>query len=147
MSLHTFNVYQHADRSTKAVKVGFSWPCLFFGIFWLGAKRLWALLGFLVSLTAISYLVEGLVHDALPTFEAGVFSLLLNVAFMVGWVVFSNYANGLWASSLDERGYELLATIEAAHPDAAISQALSGNTDQQQGSAVVSTSSSGNFSA
>lgn len=147
MSLHTFNVYQHADRSTKAVKEGFSWPCLFFGVFWLGAKRLWALLGFVVLITAISYLVEGLVHDALPTSEAGVFSLFLNVAFMVGWLVFSNYANGLWASSLHERGYELVATTEASNPDAAISQALSDNTDQQQGSPVATTSSSGSFTA
>lgn len=138
MSLHTFNVYQHADRSTEAVKVGFSWPCLFFGVFWLGGKRLWALLGFVAILLAISFLVEGLAHDVLPTFEAGVFSLLLYGAFMVGWVVFSNYSNGLWATSLNERGYELVATIEAAHPDAAISAALSGNTDQQQGSPVAS---------
>jgi len=30
-----FNVYKHPTLGTDAVKIGFSWPAFFFGLFWM----------------------------------------------------------------------------------------------------------------
>ena len=41
--MRTFNVYKHPTQGIEAVKVGFSWPALFFSFFWMLVKKLWAL--------------------------------------------------------------------------------------------------------
>ncbi len=51
-----YAVYSHPTLGTQAIKVGFSWPALFFGVVWMLVHKMWALagwwflLGFLVAL-------------------------------------------------------------------------------------------------
>lgn len=43
--MKTFQVYKHPTLGAQAVKVGFCWPAIFFGLFWMMASRLWSWVG------------------------------------------------------------------------------------------------------
>jgi hypothetical protein len=55
-----YTVYHHPTLGFSAVKIGFSWPALFFGIIWMLIKRLWIL----AALWFAAYLLCGLIEAA-----------------------------------------------------------------------------------
>ncbi len=66
----------------KRVFEGFSWPCLFFGIFWFAIKEMWLLC---------------LVSSLLTYFTAG-----------LSWLVFPFFSNRLYEKHLLNKGYKFL---------------------------------------
>ncbi|MDP7365996.1 MAG: DUF2628 domain-containing protein [Candidatus Pacebacteria bacterium] len=42
MSTPSGNLYHPVNKHPVAIYEGFSWPCLFFGIFWFLYKNMWA---------------------------------------------------------------------------------------------------------
>lgn len=122
--MRTFKVFDHPNASAEAVKVGFSWPCLFFGIFWTLAKRLWLVAGIVGGLTVLSVLIEELLIDSMSYQDAASVSMVFNLLFWVGWLVFSAKANEVREGNLQARGFQLIGNIEADSPDAAIAELL-----------------------
>jgi hypothetical protein len=47
----TFKIFRHPDGREEVVKVGFSWPALAFGLWWMMAKGLWGWASFWIPLT------------------------------------------------------------------------------------------------
>jgi hypothetical protein len=55
----TFNAYCHPTGDFEAVKIGFSWPALFFSFVWMLAKKLWKFAAlWIVAYAACSFLGE-----------------------------------------------------------------------------------------
>ena len=59
--IKTFNVYHHPMYGFEAVKVGFSWPALFFGILWMMYKKLWLFAGIIITLVFLPWLIETMI--------------------------------------------------------------------------------------
>ncbi|MFL1404135.1 DUF2628 domain-containing protein [Marinobacter sp. M1N3S26] len=119
--MRQFRVYHHADRGAEAVKVGFSWPCLLFGLIWLLVKKLWNAAAIVASLVAASLVVDVMTAQVGQPNPVG---LLLNAAFLIGWLIFSTKANEYRETVLQQRQYELLGQFEADTPQQAVSLAL-----------------------
>ena len=121
--MRMFKVYQHPTRGFEAVKVGFSWPACFGGIIWMLVKKLWRFAGLWFALAIVLNLVEAVTDEARskPGLQAIVY-LLLAAGYFAWWLVPAVKGN-LWRSkNLEKRGYELVNTIQAETPDAAIAQ-------------------------
>ena len=118
-----FNVYKHPTLGFEAVKVGFSWPAFFFGIIWMLVKKLWGLAGLWIGAYIVCWLIES-VADSSPDdwAKAGVY-LLLAAAYFALWLVPPFSGNKWREGNLSKRGYELLGTVQAETPDAAVAQA------------------------
>ena len=111
--MKTFRVLKHPTLGYRAVKVGFSWPGFLFCIIWLLIKKLWGhaliVISSLILLTSIE-----LVFDNAQT---SVMVLLLEVGV---YVFVGINGNGWWVADLQERGFELVDTLQAETPDSAI---------------------------
>ncbi len=113
--MKTFSVYHHPVRGYEAVKQGFSWPALFFGLFWMGVKRLWGLAGLWFALLV----VLDLIATAQPTEEV---QILTAVGYLGWWLIPGCKGNAWRMANLTKRGYELVQVVEAETPDAAIAR-------------------------
>ncbi len=84
------------------MKVGFSWPAMFFGFFWAMFHRAWRL-AFMLALAFYALVI----FDEL--FVKGSRNLLLLVSMSVAYVVFmvicGKYGNSWLASELLRKGY------------------------------------------
>lgn len=121
--MRTFNVYKHPTQGIEAVKVGFSWPAFFFGLFWMLVKKLWGLAG----LWFVAYVVLSLVKEFTEQSGEGLAQALVNlilfVSYFVLWLVPAFKGNKWRDENLSKRGYEQLGTVQAQAPDAAVAQA------------------------
>ena len=120
--MKTFRVYKHPNQGLDVVKVGFSWPAFFFAFPWLLVKRLWGFAGLWLGVFFVISLIENLM------FQPPV-SVVQTMAFFLGfsanfalWLVPSFMGNKWREENLSKRGYELLGTVQAETPDAAVSQ-------------------------
>lgn len=112
------------------MRIGFSWPAFFLGLFglsilWLALKRLWRYvgiwLGAYVAWSAI-YLWTRLV-SAEPGVRIGVYAFFI-AANICLWLLpaFRGYAWRL--ARLKEHGYEAVGRVQAASREAALEQVL-----------------------
>lgn len=115
--MRTFKVFEHQARGFEAVKVGFSWPCFFFGLIWALVKKLWALAAAVAGVTAVVTVMDLAIGSI-------AFSMLINLAFMVGWIMLAAHGNQIRESVLYERGYRLVTELQADSPADAIARAV-----------------------
>jgi len=115
-NIRTFNVFKHAISGYRAVKVGFSWPGLFFSGIWLLLKRLWgyAIVFFLITLL-LSFLEAGFEQ------EENVAGMVLVLWLQLGIYIFVGVKGNEWhGNNLRKRGFDFISTVQAETPDAAI---------------------------
>ena len=120
--MKTFNVYRHPIQGLEAVKVGFSWPAASAGPIWMLVKQLW---GWSVLWIAL-YVSLSLVETDTDTSELGGIQVLVYLHLVAGYVALSlipGVKGNQWRErNLVRRGFEMLGTVQAETPDAAISQ-------------------------
>lgn len=117
--MHTFHVYRHASLPERAVKVGYSWPCLFFGVFWLLFKRMWTVLLVTLAIMVMTASLESLASMLLPDM-ARVISAAMSLLSVVAWILVAAHGNRLYAWTLRARGYWLAMEVPAAGPEQAL---------------------------
>lgn len=120
----TFRIYKHPDGRLDAVKVGFSFPGVIFGGFWLLWHRIW-LLGSVAVLVGLGmYFVfpspRGYVMG-IPYGHRFGFADVLNAAICVIVGIFGNEWRG---SSLTERGFDNVSEELAKTADGAKAEYL-----------------------
>ena len=120
--MKTFNVYRHPVQGFEAVKVGFSWPAASAGPIWMLVKQLW---GWSVLWIAL-YISLSLVETGTDTFEPGGGQALVYLHLVAGYAALSlipGLKGNMWREkNLVRRGFEMLGTVQAETPEAAISQ-------------------------
>jgi hypothetical protein len=120
--MKTFNVYRHPIQGLEAVKVGFSWPAVSAGPIWMLIKQLWGLSGLWVGM----YFVLSLIETVTDRSEPGGAQVLVYLLLVAGYVVLGlvpGFKGNKWREkNLVRRGFELLRTVQAETPEAAISQ-------------------------
>lgn len=120
--MKTFNVYRHPIQGLEAVKVGFSWPAASAGPIWMLAKNLWGLSGLWVAMYFALSLVETVIDISEPSgAQVLVYLLLVAGYFTLGLV--PGFKGNKWREkNLVRRGFEMIGTVQAETPEAAISQ-------------------------
>ncbi len=118
-----FLVYQHPEFGEEAVKIGFSWPALFFGIIWMMVKKLWMWAGIWFVIALVFNAVAALLSDA----ESGR-SIIVTVVLLAVWLwlwLYPAIKSNEWRHmNLENKGYNFLSDVEAESPDAAIAEAM-----------------------
>lgn len=117
-----FNVYKHPVHGLEAVKIGFSWPAFFFGVFWMLVKKLWGLAGLWFAAYVVCTIIEKVTDQSRQGGEQAVVYLLLAAAYFALWLIPPFKGNRWREHNLERRGFALLSTVEAETPDAALSQ-------------------------
>ena len=122
--MNTYKIFKHPAQGIKAVKNGFSWPAFFLFPIWFIYKKLGqeliriivfigSLWGVIITfLAAYNYLANNSPIDYAPTI-CGVFGFIMGI-------IYCFKANELYASRLQELGYELISTVEAQTISSAI---------------------------
>ncbi len=104
-----FRVYYHPAHGHEAVKQGFSWPALFFGVFWALFKRLW-------NIAAILFVVQLILHMLdLQTQHSGslTMALLILACSLAVWLL-PAFKGNIWREkSLLRKGYSLVSELDA----------------------------------
>ena len=120
--MKTFNVYRHSIQGFEAVKVGFSWPAASAGPIWMLVKQLWGLSALWIAL----YVSLSLVDPGTDEFESGGAQALVYLHLVAGYAALSfipGLKGNMWREkNLVRRGFEMLGTVQAETPEAAISQ-------------------------
>lgn len=119
--MKTFKVYKHPTQGFDAVKTGFSWPALFFGIIWMLAKKIWVLAGLWFGAYVILLIVTGASNQNMSTDQA-IVTLIAGLAYWVLWLIPPFNGNRWREENLSKRSYELLGTVQAETPDSAIAK-------------------------
>lgn len=120
--MKAFNTYRHPTLGFEAVKVGFSWPALFFGLVWMLVKRLWKFAGLWLVAYAACSLIEGAAKNLLVGASQAIVQLLVIAAYFALWLVPPFNGNKWRDEDLAKRGYQPLKTVNADTPGAAIAQ-------------------------
>ncbi len=111
--MKTFKVFKHPALGYQAVKVGFSWPGFLFAVLWLLIKKLWGHALIVVSSIILLASIE-MFFDNPQTF---VMVLLLEL----GVYIFVGVNCNEWhVNNLQERGFELIDTLQAETSKVAI---------------------------
>ena len=130
--MKTFNIYKHPTQGIQAVKVGFSWPALFFGILWLLSKKLWSFSGIWVATYFFLTITERATEHFAGSEAKAFLYLILAACYFAVWLVPAFKGNSWREHNLFKRGYEKIESIQSKNPDAAIAQATK-NTPQNTG--------------
>ena len=121
--MKTFNVYFHSTHGFEAVKVGFSWPALFFNFFWMAVKKLWGLAAVFLIINILIRFVAGFKNQ----FDGSIFTpllLLLLFAADLALILVPGFKGNAWRDRhLVAQGYRQLATLQAETPEVAAAQA------------------------
>jgi len=115
-----YNVFFHPKFGLQAAKIGFSWPAFFLVFCWAFVKLLWKqafwILGIFLFINLLAFEIA-----IRPEDKYG-FILIILLAYG-GWGVsiFVGFKGNEWLmANLTKRGFELLESIEAETPEAAI---------------------------
>jgi len=109
--MHTFDIFSNSTGQVEVVKQGFSWPGFFFTWIWGYLAKLW-----------------------IPATILLIVALILSPVFL-SWIV--GFASGIkgneWRrDNLKTRGFDMVATLEAASSDAARNQFNLNNPNSNQ---------------
>lgn len=99
---------ERAAERTVFIRDGFNWAALVFTLPWLLVKRLWLVL--------VTYLLVGLAVELASRFVGGP---MPGVAMAALSILFAFEANGLWRWTLERRGWQFVAVIEAQNREEA----------------------------
>ena len=98
------------------MKVGFSWPGLFFSGIWLLLKQLWGYAFVFLSITLLLSFIEAGFEK-----EESIAGVVLVLWLEIGIYIFAGAKGNEWrADNLLKRGFELIDTVQAETPNAAI---------------------------
>lgn len=122
--MKTFNVYKHPTLGVEAVKIGFSWPALFFGFFWMLYKKLWGLAGIWFVAYFVFSIIEAVIDQSGDGGAQAVIYLILSAAYLSLSLLPAFKGNKWREENLLKRGYGQLTTEQAETPDAAVGQAF-----------------------
>jgi len=115
-----YRVYTHPTFGAEAVKVGFSWPAAFLIVIWMLAKKLWKL----SAIWILAYIVLTVVQDAAVKANS-LAGILMVLAVHMALALIPAFQGNEWrAKDLSKRGFELVDSVPAKTPDAAIAQVL-----------------------
>lgn len=122
--MKNFQVYKHPFYGFECIKIGFSWPAFFFGLFWMLLSRLWlnAFMWIVIYLITI-YISETQIENI-------VFQLVEMLIYLALWLVPAFEGNNWRITKLRSRGFEFLKIVQAASKDEAIAQALNEESDK-----------------
>jgi len=96
--------------------VGFSWPGLFFSGIWLLVKKLWRHAFVFLSLSLLLSFMEAGFEQ-----EKSIAGMVLVLWLELGIYIFVGAKGNEWrADNLQKRGFELIDTVQAETPNAAI---------------------------
>lgn len=117
--MKTYNIYKHPKLEiVEAVKIGFSWPALFFNFFWMLIKRLWLCAGLYfiagIALSQLDKLAEKANSDFLDYF--------LIIAYLAMLLVPGFMGNKWRNSRFKKQSYALIACIKSESIKGAIAQ-------------------------
>jgi hypothetical protein len=107
-----FMIYEHPTKGLKAVKVGWSWPAFFFGIFWMLYKTLWLLVAAIIGASIVVAMV--IPADALMA------NIVANLGFLAFHLVVCAKGNGWYEDRLQSRGFAYRHMVEAKNVDQAL---------------------------
>lgn len=125
--MKTFEIYKHPTLGFQAVKIGFSWPAFFFGIFWMLFSKLWGKVGLWFVIYIIAGFIEATADSSTDEGYQAIMYLLLFIAYVALWLIPAFKGNKWRTSNLTSRGFELITTVEAETKDAAIAKASNDN--------------------
>ncbi|NWF72901.1 MAG: DUF2628 domain-containing protein [Nitrospirae bacterium] len=123
--MKTFNVYRHPIQGLEAVKVGFSWPAASAGPIWMLLKQLWGLSGVWVAMYFALSLIETVVDMSEPGGAQALVYLLLVAGYLALGLIPGLKGNKWREKNLARRGFQMLGTVQAETPEAAMSQMAS----------------------
>ena len=109
-----YKVFKHANGTTEAVKLGWSWPAFFFTFIWAMVKNMWGLgVGLLVFLPIL--------FGIIIIFSGGgtAAETLINCVAIIINIIFGVNGNSLREKNLVSRGYKHADTVTAANPEGA----------------------------
>lgn len=114
--IKTFQVFKHPMLGYQAVKVGFSWPGLFFSGIWLLLKKLWGYaFVFLIISVVLSFIEAGFEE------QKSLSGMVLVLWLEIGVYIFVGVKGNEWCvRNLQKRGFQLVETLRAETPDEAI---------------------------
>src|SRR5262245_22853660 len=101
-----FDVFEHPVRGIEAIKHGFSWPALFWGVLWVLFHQLWLPALLLVALIIIAAAIG-------VTFDSPLEGSVLGLAV---WVFAGFHGNDWRRSDLSKRGFTYIGTYQADTP-------------------------------
>ncbi len=114
-----YKVFKHPSGSTEAVKQGWSWPALFFGVTWAIVKNMWGLgMGFL-SGSIVLGLIIAIIASAADDSSGHTIISVVNVAAPIANIIFGLKGNSWREKNLASRGFKQVDTITAANPEGA----------------------------
>ncbi len=114
--MKTFKVFKHTTLGYQAVKIGFSWPGLFFSGIWLLVKRLWGYAFVFLSIAILLSFMEAAFEK-----EESIAGMVLVLWLEIGVYIFVGAKGNEWrVTNLQKRGFELIDTVQAETPDVAI---------------------------
>lgn len=135
--MKTFSIFEHPDHRLEAVKKGFSFAGVLGGGFWLLWHKMW-FLGALATMVGVGvYLLfpspEGYVYGIPYGHRFGLADIVnIGICGVIGF-----WGNEWRSSSLLDRGFENVATEQAATPDGAKAAYLRRATAAHQEPAFV----------
>jgi len=123
--MKAFSIYEHPAYGNRvAVKIGWSWPAFFFGIFWLLAKKMWAYAAIFFIVFFTLGFIEGY-NDG--TELARALDVLINALNILTAVALGYFGNRIYVHHLENTGYEKVADmVIAPNPDAALAEYVKG---------------------
>lgn len=122
--MRTFNVYKHPTEGFEAVKIGFSWPALIFGVFWMLVSSLWLFAALWFVMLISLRVIEEVLFRQEPSLPQILFLLVTIVVSLILWLVPAFKGNGWRDAKLTKQGYKCVATIQARSSAAATAQAM-----------------------
>lgn len=121
-SMKRYNVYSHPTEGFAAVKIGFSWPALFFGFFWMLLKRMWGLAGIWFLLYLGLFFFDKVTMEMSQNEVPAAVYLILSLGYFALWLIPAFKGNEWRENNLAKKGYDRLSSVEAATPEAAVAQ-------------------------
>lgn len=123
--MKAFNIYKHPTQGIEAVKVGFSWPALFFGVIWMLVKKLWGRAGAWFAMYLALVLIEKIADQSGRGGAQAFAYLLLAAGYFALWLIPAFKGNKWREENLTNRGYEQHSTAQAITHEAAVAQTVS----------------------
>lgn len=115
-----YKVYKNPMGSVEAVKLGWSWPALFFGAIWALIKKLW-----LVFFGIFIYSIAIVVIVNIINKNADLTNLLINIGNVAISVFLGLNGNSLREKNLISRGFKQVGgVVNASSPEGAIALAI-----------------------
>ncbi|RJS91685.1 DUF2628 domain-containing protein [Salinisphaera sp. Q1T1-3] len=130
--MKVFDIYAHPVKSPQAVKQGFSWPAMFFGVFWLAYKMMWKWLaiigGIIIVLSILSTVLPSTQQAQIAT------DLVCNLITLGLWILVGFRGNDWYRETMATRGFTKKGTFEAESKDDALAKAFQSSDDDDSSS-------------